>query len=272
MKTLKNYKRAALAVPALSLAALIAVAAPAAAATDGAASGELTPNPTNAQYLEGASGSGKLEVKGTTLSFTLAATGLLAGAPHAAHIHFGADARMECPTEQDNNAAALEGETSPEKHFTTTEGAPAYGPIVVSLTNAGDTSPDSGLAVDRFGVGDNIEYSRADVQVSQEVADAITTGGAVVVVHGVDYDGDGAYSLGERGPSELDASLPGEATDPALCGVMSVSQMSGTPSGGVDTGGGSTSGYENVGLIGAGGLALLGGATLLIRRRQTAQV
>ncbi|MCY7402625.1 MAG: CHRD domain-containing protein [Nocardioides sp.] len=268
---MKNYKRAALAVPALSLAALVAVAAPASAA-DGSASGDLKPNPTVAPFVEGASGSGKLEVKGTTLSFTLAATGLLAGSPHAAHIHFGADARNECPTEADNNAAALPGETNEAKHFTTTEGAPAYGPIVVSLTNAGDTSPDSGLAVDRFGVGDKISYSRADVEVSQEVADAVVAGKAVVVVHGVDYDGDGKYSAGERGASELDPALPGEATDPALCGVMSASQMSGTPSGGVDTGAGSTSGYENVGLIGAGGLALLGGATLMIRRRQTAQV
>ena len=30
-----------------------------------------------------------VEISGTTLSFTLAAQGLLATLPHAAHIHFG---------------------------------------------------------------------------------------------------------------------------------------------------------------------------------------
>lgn len=45
------------------------------------------------------------------------------------------------------------------------------------------------------------------------------------------------------------------------------SQMEETPQGGVDTGDGGTSGIENAGLIGAGSLALLGGATLLARRR-----
>jgi hypothetical protein len=74
--------------------------------------------------------------------------------------------------------------------------------------------------------------------------------------------------MGERGASDLDPALPGEATDPALCGVLAVSQMS-MPAGGVATGGGSTSGFENAGLIGAGGIAVLGGAALVARRRST---
>ena len=260
---MKSYKRAALAVPAVSLAALVAAAAPASAA-DGSAQARLKPVVVNGVE---ATGTGMAEIKGTTLSFTLAAQGLLADAPHAAHIHFGADARHECPTEADNTAAALEGETNPEEHLTTTDGAPAYGGIVVSLTKTGDTSPDSGLAVDRFAVGDDFEYSRGDVEVTQEVADAITSGQAVVVVHGVDHNNNGTYDAGKRGVSDLDPSLPGEATDPAICGVLQASQMSGMPAGGVDTGAGSTSGYENVGLIGAGAVALLGGAVLIIRRR-----
>lgn len=250
-------------VPALGLAALLASAAPAAAA-DGSVQGDLSPIPVNG--VDG-SGMAMMEISGTTLSFTLAAQGLLAGSPHAAHIHYAEEARNECPTEDDNNAEALEGETNPEAHFTTTEGDPAYGAIVVSLTNAGDTSPDSGLAVDRFGVGPEFEYSRADVEVTEEVAEDILSGESVVVVHGVDYDGDGAYSMGDRGPSDLDPSLPGEATDPAICGVLSASQMGSTPDGGVDTGAGSTSGIENAGLIGLGGLAAVGGAVLIARRR-----
>ncbi len=260
---MRSLTRAAVAAPALSLAALVAMAGPAAAA-EGSAQADLSPSPVN--NVDG-SGHAMVEISGTTLSFTLAAQGLLQDAPHAAHIHFGADARHECPTASDNNAAPLQGETNPDQHFTTTEGAPAYGEIVVSLTKSGDTSPDSGLAVDRFATEGDFEYSRGDVQVSEEVATAIVEGEAIVVVHGVDYDGDGAYSAADRGASELDPSLPGEATDPALCGVLNASQMGEMPSGGVETGAGSTAGVENGGMIAVGAMATIGGAALLARRR-----
>jgi hypothetical protein len=259
----RSMTRAAMTVPVAGMAALLAMAGPAAAA-EGSAQGNLSPVPVNP--VDG-SGQAMVEISGTTLSFTLAAQGLLDGSPHAAHIHFGADARHECPTADDNNAEAVEGESKPEEHFTTTEGAPAYGEIVVSLTKSGDTSPDSALAVDRFAAEGDFEYSRGDVEVSEDVAQAILAGDAVVVVHGVDYDGDGAYSAGERGSSELDPSLPGEATDPALCGVLNASQMGAMPEGGVETGAGSTTGVENAGLIGVGALAAAGGATLIARRR-----
>jgi hypothetical protein len=261
--------RKAFALPtvAIAAAAFPLFTMTAASAAEGSAQADLTPVPANPVD---ATGQGMVEVSGTTLSFTLAAQGLLADAPHAAHIHFGADARNECPTAEDNNAEALEGEEAPETHFTTTEGAPAYGEIVVSLTTEGDTSPDSALAVERFGVGDDFEYSRGDVQVSEDVAQAITSGKAVVVIHGVDYDGDGAYSAADRGMSELNPDLPGEATDPALCGVLNASQMGEMPEGGVETGAGSTTGVENAGLIGLGALATAGGGALLIRRRFSA--
>jgi hypothetical protein len=258
--------RTVMATPVLGFAALLTLAGPAAAA-DGSAQADL--KPIAGQPVESASGMGMAQITGTTLSFTLAAQGLLADAPHAAHIHFGATARHECPAAGDNSSAALPGETNEHDHVTTTEGAPAYGEIVVSLTKSGDTSPASGLAVDRFGVGDDFEYSRGDVQVTPEVAEAITTGQAVVVVHGVDYDGDGAYSAGDRGMSDLDPTLPGEATDPAICGVLNASQMGSTPQGGVETGAGSTTGVENLGLLGAGAGAVVaaGGVALFARRR-----
>ena len=259
--------RKAFALPTVIIAAaafpLLTMSA--AGAADGSAQAELTLTP--ASPAEGASGTAMVQVSGTTLSYELTLNGLLAEAPHAAHIHFRADARNMCPTEEDNNAEALEGEEAPETHFTTTEGDPAYGDIVVSLTTEGDTSPDSGLAVDRFGTGDAISYSRADVQVSEEVAQAIVDGKAVVVAHGVDYDGDGAFGPADRGMSDLDPALPGEATDPALCGVLTASQMGEMPEGGVETGAGSTAGVENAGLIGVGALAAIGGGALLARRR-----
>ena len=90
--------------------------------------------------------------------------GLLADSPHAAHIHFGADARHECPTASDD----AKGDGT----LNTTDGGPAYGPIVVSLTKTGDTSPNSGLAVDRFDTapGGKISYERGSIKVSSEVA------------------------------------------------------------------------------------------------------
>jgi hypothetical protein len=248
--------RAALTVPTLGIAALMLSAGPA-AAVEGSAQADLAPIVVNP--VDG-NGHAMVEIFGTTLSFTLAAQGLLDGSPHAAHIHFGADARHECPTAEDNNAEALEGEEAPETHLTASEAQPAYGPIVVSLTKEGDTSPDSALAVDRFAATGDFEYSRGDVQVSEDVAQAIVDGQAVVVVHGVDYDGDGTYSPADRGMSDLDPSLPGEATDPALCGVLTASQMGEMPEGGVETGAGDTAGVEQQAAIGIGAVALAGAA------------
>lgn len=162
--------------------------------------------------LNGVPGSGSawVSVHGTRIDVTVGADGLLADAPHAAHIHFGAEARNECPAASDDTD---EGGT-----LNTSEGAPAYGPVVVSLTKTGDTSPASTLAVDRFDTapGGNLSYQRGHIKVSQNVAKAITEGLAVIVIHGVDHNG----SYDGDTPSELDPSLPTEATDPALCGVL----------------------------------------------------
>jgi hypothetical protein len=98
------------------------------------------------------------------------------------------------------------------------------------------------------------------------VADAVAGGQAAVVLHGVDHDGSGAYDGDTM--SDLDPSLPAEATDPALCGIMTVSQMSEMPQGGVQTGTGSTAGVENAGLLAGGAAALLAGGALLLRRRR----
>ncbi|MFC5381602.1 CHRD domain-containing protein [Aquipuribacter nitratireducens] len=246
--------RLAVAAPAAGAAALLLAAAPAlASGTNGSAQADLAPLNDS-----GGTGSAMVQVDGTTLEFTLAASGLLADAPHAAHIHYGEDAMGQCPT--------ADADEDGDGFLTTSEGAPFYGGIVVSLTTEGDTSPDSGLAVDRFGVGDDISYSRGDVEVSAEVAEDILSGEAVVVVHGVDHDGDGAYSEGERGASDLDPSLPGEATDPALCGVLQASQMTEMPAGGVDTGEAEAAG-RNIALAAGGALALAGGAYLVARRR-----
>ena len=164
--------------------------------------------------LNGVDGSGTawVSVHGRNLQVSMAASGLLADAPHAAHIHFGATARHECPMATDD--------TDGSGTLTTSEGGPAYGPVVVSLTKTGDTSPASALAIDRFDTapGGTLTYERGHIKVSRSVAKAITEGQAVVVIHGVDHNHDGTYDGST--PSDLDPSLPTEATDPALCGAV----------------------------------------------------
>ena len=196
--------------------------------------------------LNGVKGSGTamVTVSGTRIDVTMAANGLLPDQPHAAHIHFGADARHECPAASDD----AKGDGT----INTTDGGPAYGGIVVSLTKTGDTSPKSGLAVDRFDTapGGKINYERGSINVSSDVAQAIVDGKAVVVVHGVDHNNDGKYDGDTK--SDLDPSLPTEATDPAICGVLSAA-----PAGGMDTGAGGTSTPNNEGML------LLGGGLLL---------
>jgi hypothetical protein len=205
------------------------------------------------------SGTAMVRVDGTTLTVTMGAVGLLADQPHAAHIHYSEEARNECPTladDEDGNG-----------HLNTTEGVPAYGEIVVSVTKTGDTSPDSGLAVDRFDTaeGGEISYERGSIEVSEEVAEDILSGESAVVIHGVDYNDDGEYSGDEK--SELNPDLPTEATDPALCGVLS-----NAPHGGMNTGSGGAAGGPNTALIALGGGALLaaaGSGVLTARRART---
>ncbi len=251
---MNRIQRVALAAPALGLASLMAIAGPAGAATS---STQATLKPINDAN---ASGRAMVDVSGTTLTVNLAARGLVPDQPHAAHIHFAAEARHECPTASED--------ADGNGHINTTEGGAAYGAVVVSLTKTGDTSAKSVLAVDRFDTAPagKISYERGSIKVSSEVGKAVKDGEAVVVVHGVDYNKDGKYSGSEK--SDLDPSLPTEATDPALCGVLNVSQMSSMPNGGVETGSGSTSSTEDAGLLGLGGIAVLGGLGIVAARRR----
>ena len=167
----------------------------------------------NSLNNSGGFGRASVRVNRRHLTITVNAYGLTKGQPHAQHIHFGAEARHECPTSADN--------TNRDFRLSTTEGAPAYGPIVLSLTTRGDTSPDSALAVTRFPTAPKgTEHYHRTTHVSKAVARAIKQGKAVVVIHGVDYNHNGRYDFGGAGASDLDPSLPAEATDPAICGVL----------------------------------------------------
>ena len=249
-----SYKLATL---TLGTAALLPVfGAGTAFAADGGVNANLRP-----VALNGVNGSGmaSVAVKGTTITVTMAANGLLAGSPHAAHIHFGAEARHECPVATDDSKK--------DGSINTTDGAPAYGPVVVSLTKTGDTSPASTLAVDRFDTakGGKISYERGSIKVSQTVADAISAGESVVVIHGVDHNDNGKYDGATK--SDLDPKLPTEATDPALCGALSA-----MPAGGMQTGaGGASTETSNEGMLALGGglmLVAAGSGVYSVRRNR----
>ena len=237
------------------LALALPLAAPFLSVGTAFADGSVTAN-LSPVVLNGSTGSGTAMVKvtGNTIEFTLAATGLASG-PHAAHIHFGAAARHECPAASDD--------ANHNGQLTTTEGGPAYGAVVVSLTKTGDTSPKSGLAVTRFASGTSVQYMRGGVTVAPVLAKAIEQGQALVVIHGVSYTGAKA-----KLKSDLDPTLPASATDPAICG-----RLVAAPSGGAATGAGGTStGSDNTALLAAGGALLVGaaGASVLTARRARA--
>ena len=160
----------------------------------------------------GASGHADLTKGSGQLNVNILSEGMAPELPHAQHIHGMAQAISECPTlAADDNGDGL---------INTVEGLPSYGPIVVSLTTSGDTSPASALAVSRFPVANadgDLSYSRS-FTVSSKVLKNL--GDFAIVQHGVDLNGNGVYDFEAAGASELDPSLPQEATIPANCGVI----------------------------------------------------
>ena len=149
-------------------------------------------------------------------------TGAAAALPHAQHIHFGRQAMHECPT------ARLD--TDRNFRLNVAEGVPAYGPIAVSLTTTGNTGDASGLAVDRMPVAaanGSYSYYRTGIRLVPSMTESaaairagIAAGQGVVVIHGVDHNGNGQYDMAGAGASELNPAVPAEATDPAACGLL----------------------------------------------------
>lgn len=180
-----------------------------------AVAGVQTKGQLNPLNNSGVTGNAKVHVQGKRIHVEVNARGLAKKLPHAQHIHFGAQARHECPSVADD--------TNGDIRLTTVEGAPAYGPVRVSLTTRGDTSAASVLAVDRFPTANRgkVDYDRG-TRTSKAVARGIRNGNAVIVVHGVDYNDNGTYDFEGAGTSELSPDLPAEATDPASCAVLRV--------------------------------------------------
>ena len=159
-------------------------------------------------------GSATVSLSGDQATVNLHTNGLLGGAPHAMHIHAGG--KGVCPPA---SAARLH---NGHLAISTTNGISFYGPPQVSLTSHGDTSPHSIVDFSRYPSVGDITYTRT-VTVPPGVAAAIRANNAVVVVHGIDYNGNHIYDdVLDR--SELKASLPGEATAPALCGHLTTTR------------------------------------------------
>jgi len=149
------------------------------------------------------------------LQVTVEAWGLAPNLPHAMHLHGipGPVTDMACPGP---DAAG------PDGVVTVLDGVPFYGGILTSLTTNGDVSSSSALALDRFPVADASGYLSYQRTLTS-IAGYTDAGTVQVVVHGIDFDGNGQYAFNADDPfasrsSSLNPAIPLEATVPVLCG------------------------------------------------------
>jgi len=168
---------------------------------------QLGPVPTN--KVDGL-GKANVQLNGNKATVTLTTNGLLNGVPHAMHIHAGE--KGECPTVE--AAREHNGHLS----ISTLDGAAFYGHPRVSLTTRGDIGVVSILEFARYPKTGNIKYKRT-IQLRPRTVRFIKRNLGVIVVHGIDYDGNDRYD-NVLGGSDLNPALSGEATAPALCGEL----------------------------------------------------
>ena len=205
-------------IAAAGLAALVAVGVVLAIVLSGAgskkktATGELRLAALASVPFNRVHGSGTTELRldGDTATITLDAQGLLNGQPHLMHIHAGG--LGACPP------ASAAHEHGGHLTISTSDGIPWYGPPEASLTTSGDASAASYLVFSRFPRTGDIAYHRT-ITLSNSLARKIRSNKAVVVIHGIDYDGRGIYD-NVLSHSELEPTVPAEATAPALCGAL----------------------------------------------------
>ena len=159
-----------------------------------------------ADHHSSATGTASLDVQGTQAHVVLHIRGLTPNLPHAMHIHGDLAAQNECP--------GPHADVSGDGLISLEEGAPFYGPIDTSFTTSGDTSPASGLALERFPVADSngrIDYDRT-FTIPQNVIDRL--GSLHIVVHGLALDGNSEGPVGG-----YDTLF--EAVLPVACGAIS---------------------------------------------------
>jgi serine/threonine-protein kinase len=170
--------------------------------------GDLAPVPTN--RVTG-TGDVTMRLNGNVATINVTTSGLLDGSPHPLHIHAGSK-RGVCPPS--SAARPHNGHLT----ISTLDGVPFYGSPVTSLTTTGGTSAKSILALNRFPRTGSIRYTRR-IDLTPVVASYVRANNAVIVVHGTDYNHNGIYD-NNLDRSDLNRSLPGELTTPALCGKL----------------------------------------------------
>lgn len=146
----------------------------------------------------GASGHAVLMLRGDQLTVRLTVSGVEPGLPHLQHIHgFAGTTESQCPPPS--------ADTDHDGLVSVGEGAEFYGPIFVkTLSTTGAQEP---LNLDIAPVA-NADGSYTYTHTFQVDGDALNVSDESIVVHGLDINGDGAYS------NFMEASLP------VLCGEI----------------------------------------------------
>lgn len=152
-------------------------------------------------------GAAWLDQRGRNVDVRIVATGLDA-LPHAMHIH-GLDHPevAMCPGVDRRDDLVDDG------LIETAEGLPDYGPIKVSLTTTGDTSPASALDLTRFPSGSALGVMTYQRRIKLPLDVAQRLGDMEIVIHGEDLNDNGMY---DGRTTVLGAPL--EAELPVACG------------------------------------------------------
>lgn len=177
--------------------------------------------------------------------------------PHVQAIHGGS--MGACP----NSSADTDGDGV----INTTEAQAVSGPAQTTLSvGRGGTKPASRADITVAPRGSSFGYDRT-LTLDAATVSSLRQGSGVVVVGGLDPST--APQAASTSMSELVPTLPLAATAPALCGTLVAAQMAAVPLGAPATGGGSTAGTQDTGLIALGGASIVAAAGMLAYRRRS---
>jgi hypothetical protein len=192
-------------------AAALALAATPVLARVGAFSATTTPVQDGGGSGLNVTGTATLTLHGNQLTAHIEASGLSPNLPHLMHIHGTIGMENDCPSPvsafDDNNDGFID----------TAEGLPAYGPIDVTFSTFGSTTPGNALNLDAAAVADGTGHLTYDRTFKIPGKVAVNLDELHVVIHGADLDGSTEYD-GVDG--SLGAGIPLEAEIPVSCGAI----------------------------------------------------